>query len=300
MRETPRPRRERHRPARAVRRRRAGLVAAVCAALLVVAGCGPSGRPAASGSPSPSGPVWNPRPSSVAALGDSITRGFDACSLLSDCPDVSWSTGDRSDVDSLATRLLASPAGRTWNFAVSGARVDTLVDQAREAAAKRPGLATILIGANDACADSAAAMTPVADFRARFTDALRTLHGGSPHTEVYVASVPDLYRLWSVGRSSVLGRSVWNLGICPSMLADPMGSTAADTTRRDAVRARVAAYDQVLQQVCGQYPLCRYDGGAVHDEPFTTAELSPWDWFHPSTKGQAELARIAYAGVTRK
>ncbi|NEE50488.1 SGNH/GDSL hydrolase family protein, partial [Streptomyces sp. SID8455] len=38
-------------------------------------------------SPSPSASAasgWNPSPGSVAAVGDSITRGFDACSVLAD------------------------------------------------------------------------------------------------------------------------------------------------------------------------------------------------------------------------
>jgi hypothetical protein len=101
-----------------------------------------------------------------------------------------------------------------------------------------------------------------------------------------------------VGRADPLERQIWKLGICPSMLADAMGSSVADTTRRSAVRARVVAYNGVLAQVCGTFPLCRYDGGAVYRQVFSAGELSRWDWFHPSPDGQAELARLAYAGVT--
>ncbi len=56
---------------------------------------------------------------------------------------------------------------------------------------------TVMAGANDACRATAAAMTPVADFRAQFEEALRTLRTELPRTQVYVASIPDLKRLWS-------------------------------------------------------------------------------------------------------
>lgn len=288
------------------RRGRATALTALSAAAVLIAmttgltGCetgqhasGPAGRRAPSHSPA--GPVWNPRPSSVAALGDSITRGFDACSLLSDCPDVSWSTGTRHSVDSVAERLRA---GHSWNFAVSGARVADLRGQAERAAAKRPGLVTVLIGANDACARTVTGMTAPDAFRTRFTAAMEALHHASPRTQVYVSSIPDLLRLWSVGRTNPLGKAIWQLGICPSMLADAGGTTMADVARRNAVDARVIAYNGILREVCARYPLCRYDGGAVFRQAFSTAELSSWDFFHPGTAGQARLALLAYEGVT--
>src|SRR4051794_41853969 len=56
-------------------------------------------------------------PNSMAAAGDSITRGFDATlfgCLLSDCPNYSWSTGASSSVTSQYRRGVAAhppPAG---------------------------------------------------------------------------------------------------------------------------------------------------------------------------------------------
>ena len=80
----------------------------------------------------PAGPVPNPplsgtrSPRSIAAVGDSITRGFDACAVLSDCPEVSWATGTDTEVDSLAQRLLRTRARSSWNHARSGARMADL------------------------------------------------------------------------------------------------------------------------------------------------------------------------------
>jgi len=232
---------------------------------------------------------WNAHPASVVALGDSITRGFDACHPLSDCPQVSWATGSRTSVDSVSARLGVS--GR-WNLARSGAHVADLRAQVRAATAHHPAMVTVLIGANDACAADVGAMTPVADFRASFAGALSSLHRALPATQVLVASIPDLERLWSVGRSNVIGREVWKLGLCPAMLDDPTSDSAAARDRRDAVRDRVIAYNSVLGQVCSQYARCRYDGGAVFRYPFTTGDLSAWDWFHPNERGQGRLARL--------
>ncbi|MER5372014.1 SGNH/GDSL hydrolase family protein [Streptomyces sp. NPDC002553] len=291
-----------------IRRGRA-VLAVTTAAVLCLAGCDAlgGGGPEAPGArqskpaptPSPSF-VWDRSPESIAAVGDSITRGFDACAILTDCPEVSWATGGNAEVNSLAVRLLGAgkAATHSWNHAVTGARMADLPAQMARAAADKPQLVTVMVGANDACRATAAAMTPVADFRAAFEDAMRTLRRAAPKTQVYVASVPDLKRLWSQGRTSALGKQVWKLGICPSMLGDADALDAAATLRRDTVHKRVEDYNTVLAEVCAKDPRCRFDGGAVYDYRFGTDQLSHWDWFHPSVNGQARLAEIAYRKVT--
>lgn len=285
-------------------RSRAVLAAAATAALLGTAACdssAPGGTDRMRPSARPT-PVWDRSPDSMAAVGDSITRGFDACSVLSDCPEVSWATGSDPRVDSLAVRLLGTTgaAERSWNYAVTGARMADLPGQMAEAVTRRPELVTVMAGANDACRSSTSAMTPVADFRTGFQDALRTLRRTLPRTQVYVSSVPDLKRLWSEGRGSALGKQVWKLGICPSMLGDADSLNAAATLRRGQVQDRVKAYNQVLREVCAKDRRCRFDGNAVFDFRFGTDQLSHWDWFHPSRDGQARLAEIAYRTVTAR
>ncbi|MFD9500550.1 SGNH/GDSL hydrolase family protein [Streptomyces sp. NPDC060035] len=252
-------------------------------------------------SPSPSPPpVWDASPASIAAVGDSITRGFDACSVLADCPEVSWATGTDEAVRSLAVRLLgASKApSHSWNHAASGARMAQLPEQMALAAKEKPDLVTVMIGANDACRDSVRIMTPVADFRTSFQASMRQLRSTAPKAQVYVSSVPDLKRLWSTGRGNALGKQIWKLGICASMLGDADDMGAAAVARRDAVQERVVAYNEVLRDVCAKDLRCRYDGGAVFDYRFTGEQLSQWDWFHPGRDGQARLAEIAYRNVT--
>ncbi|MFI2504882.1 SGNH/GDSL hydrolase family protein [Streptomyces sp. NPDC018972] len=296
--------RRRGRPSRAV-------LAVVTAAALGVAGCdavggdspAPSGTGAQKGRPSPKPtPVWDTSPESVAAVGDSITRGFDACGVLADCPEVSWATGDSEEVDSLAVRLLgrAGAAGRSWNYSVTGARMADLPGQMARAVRRSPELVAVMAGANDACRETTSAMTPVADFRADFREAMRTLREALPKAQVYVASVPNLKRLWSQGRTNPLGKQVWKLGICPSMLGDADALDAAATLRRETVQNRVEDYNEALEEVCAEDRRCRFDGGAVYEYRFGTDQLSHWDWFHPSVDGQAELAEIAYRTVTAK
>ncbi|MFF6999131.1 SGNH/GDSL hydrolase family protein [Streptomyces sp. NPDC008313] len=294
---------------RGVRRGRA-VVAGATAALLCLAGCDASGGDSpgprgtsADGHPSPRAtPSWDRSPRSMAAVGDSITRGFDACSVLSDCPEVSWATGSDPRVRSLAVRLFGASgaAGHSWNYAVTGARMADLSGQITRAAARKPQLVTVMAGANDACRSSTSAMTSVAGFRAGFEDAMATLRRLLPKAQVYVSSVPDLHRLWSQGRTNPLGKQVWKLGICPSMLGDADALDAASAERRAMVEDRVEAYNEVLEDVCAEDRRCRFDGGAVFEYRFGTEQLSHWDWFHPSRNGQARLAEIAYRTVTAK
>ncbi len=284
-----------------------GMLAVVVAVVVGVTGCdavgGDSAAPSGSARPSPKPtPLWDRSPRSVAAVGDSITRGFDACDVLSDCPEASWATGTSAEVDSLAVRLLGrtGAARRSWNYAVTGARMADLPGQMARAVRQRPQLVTVMVGANDACRSTPSAMTEVSAFRADFEDALRRLRKALPTAQVFVASVPDLKRLWSEGRTSPVGRQVWKLGICPSMLGDADRLDAEAELRRDTVQKRVEDYNKVLAEVCAEDERCRHDGGAVYDYRFGTAQLSRWDYFHPSVNGQARLAEIAYRAVTAK
>ncbi|WP_328621581.1 SGNH/GDSL hydrolase family protein [Streptomyces sp. NBC_00354] len=285
------------------RRARRTLAGAGAAAVLLagaLTGCQSGGSATEGERGAQAGPRWNTAPASVAAVGDSITRGFDACSVLADCPEVSWATGNDPAVHSLATRLLgeAEVPARSWNYAVTGSRMADLAGQLASAAEHKPDLVTVMVGSNDACRPSASSMTPVADFRAAFEKALAGLRAASPASQVYVSSVPDLQRLWEQGKDSPMVRQIWKLGICQSMLADPLSAASGATARREQVRARVVEYNEVLREVCKKDALCRYDGGAVFQYPFAADQLSRWDWFHPGKDGQARLAELAHRQVT--
>ncbi|GAB3188591.1 GDSL-like lipase/acylhydrolase family protein [Micromonospora palomenae] len=241
-----------------------------------------------------------PPPNSMASLGDSITRGFNACGWYVDCTSRSFSTGDNSTVNSHYLRIRAvnpNIQGRNLNDARSGAKSADMYGQAGTAVSQGVGYVTMLIGANDACTSSESTMTPVATYRANIDSALARLKAGLPNARVLVISIPDIQRLWAVGKGSGSARTAWStFGICQSMLANPTSTAQADVDRRTRVRQRVVDFNTQLAQACAAYgPNCDFDDNAVFNYPFALSQVSTWDYFHPNTSGQAVLASVSYA-----
>lgn len=235
------------------------------------------------------GPRHVPAPTAFAVLGDSITRGFDACEPLQDCPAVSWSTGTAPAVRSHLARIAAlNPAAVAYNDAVTGASAEALLPMARAAVlAQHADYVEVLMGANDACADTEAEMTPVPVFRTRVAAAFAVLQG----TRVFVASIPDIRKVWQVAHGVPQASAVWSkFGICQTMLANPTSTARADRSRRARVRDRIQDYNDVLREQCAVLPTCRYDHGTVFKTDYTLADLSPIDFYHPSVEGQARLS----------
>jgi lysophospholipase L1-like esterase len=248
----------------------------------------------------PAAAATSPPPSSIASLGDSITRGFNACGWYVDCPSRSFSTGDYSAVNSHYLRIRAkNPAinGRNYNDAVSGAKVANMSDQVGQAVSQGVQYLTMLIGANDACTSSEGTMTSVTAFHDNLNNALTKLKTGLPNARILLVSIPDLKRLWYVGKGNFGALSAWSaFRVCQSMLANPLSNSATDNARRDRVRQRVIDFNAQLAQACVAYgSLCMYDGGAVFNYPFALSQLSTWDYFHPNTSGHAVLAQVSYA-----
>jgi lysophospholipase L1-like esterase len=265
------------------------VVAGFVGLLLVLGGCNhPSTSPTA-------------RPiASIGALGDSITRGFDACNFLQECVAKSWATGTDTTVNSHYQRLLAqnsAVAGHAWNVAKVGARSADLPAEAAVLAAHRPDYVTMAIGANDACTATESAMTSRPAFRANVDSALNTIYRARPDTKMLVTSVPNLYRLWQVGHSNKVAQLVWSAGFCRTMLDRPTSTSTSDESRRLRVQKQVVAYNEELAAACGAHPGCRYDNNAVYDYNFRTTELSPFDFFHPNAAGQKKLAEITWGST---
>jgi lysophospholipase L1-like esterase len=235
-------------------------------------------------------------PNRMAAIGDSITRATNVCCWYGDHPRHSWTTGGarfdgiRSHYERIRS---ANPTidGRNFNLAARGARMRHAPSQAATAVSRRAQYVTILMGANDACTSSPSTMTSVENFRAQFREAMTTLTDGLPRARVFVASIPNIYRLWEIYHGSALARTVWRTArICQSMLA--AANTEGD---RQLVLTRVRAFNGVLAEVCAEYSNCRFDGYAVFDFQFARRHVSTLDFFHPSLAGQANLASVTWA-----
>jgi lysophospholipase L1-like esterase len=242
-------------------------------------------------------PAWAapPLPSSMAAIGDSITRAYDVCCSYGDHPGQSWSTGSTS-YDGIASHYErirqrnSAIAGRGYNDAVTGAKMSAAPGQATQAVSQGARYVTILLGANDLCTSSPSTMTSPEDFRAYFSRAMATLLAPGQDRYVFVSSIPNLYQLWQVLHTNSLARTVWAAAkICQSMLA------ATNTeTQRQLVVDREKAFNQVLADVCAQYSRCRWDNKAVYNYQFSASQVSSLDFFHPSLSGQAALARVTW------
>ncbi|MFI7133255.1 GDSL-type esterase/lipase family protein [Nonomuraea sp. NPDC050153] len=265
-----------------------GRLGSVLAAMLLVSATGPAQAAAA-----------QPVPEIMAALGDSISTGFNACGWYVSCPMRSWSSGDNHEVSSHYLRLSAMSGTlqkHNLTFAVPGATSADLLGQVRKAVAAKADYVTILVGAQDACVATEQDMTPVTTYRSRIDAALAELRAGMPQARVFVASIPDLRRLWQVGRTQPLARTFWTAGrVCQSMLANPTSTKRADAGRRERVRARVMAYNRAAAKACAAFGSgCHSDGGAVFSFPFTLDHVSKWDYFHPNMEGQRILAKQTF------
>jgi PKD repeat protein len=240
-----------------------------------------------------------PLPTAIAAVGDSITQAASSGgSLGADYPQNSWSTGTNSTVNSHYLRLLAlnsAISGRNYNRSVSGAKMADLNGQMQTVAGLQPDYLTVLIGGNDLCTDTAAGMTSVSAFRSQFESAMATLSAGSPDTDVYVSSIPNVYHLWELFKGDWWARFIWSVGnICQSLLANPTSTTQTDVARRATVAQRNVDFNTQLAEVCAAYVHCRWDGNAAYNTAFTTSDASG-DYFHPSISGQAKLAAVSWA-----
>jgi lysophospholipase L1-like esterase len=243
-------------------------------------------------------PAWAapPLPSSMAAIGDSITRAYDVCCSYGDHPGQSWSTGSTS-YDGITShyerikQLNPAITGHADNDAVTGAKMAQAPNQASQAASQGARYVTILMGANDLCTASVSTMTSTATFRAQFSQAMATLMAQDRKPYVFVSSIPNLYQLWQVLHTNSLARWAWaNFHICQSMLA----ATNTETQRQQVV-AREEAYNQILAEVCAGYARCRWDNKAVYNYRFSASQVSTLDFFHPSLSGQAALAQVTWA-----
>lgn len=268
-------------------------------------------------------------PRVMAALGDSITRGYNTsgpgCPTgpALDCPKNSWATGTNPAVDSVRERLDAiSPQPLTaYNDAVSGARAVDLLSQAQAAAAQNPDFVLIEIGANDACASTP---TTTATFREQVRSGLEVLVSANKQVYIQLMSIPDINQLRTIFTEPPDQNALFRwkeFHVCQGLLANPLSTEPADEARREAFREQVIAYNQALAEVCREFKRCLWDGETVFDSEFNTADVanvtntegidvfpfnalpvfgpgfpnSTADYFHPSIAGQAKLAEAAWS-----
>jgi lysophospholipase L1-like esterase len=183
-------------------------------------------------------------PSKVTALGDSITQAFQTCTqAFTDCPENSWATGTSSTVKSVFFRIKEkNPSATATNRSVTGAKVASLNEQAKKAVSDKPEFVTILIGANDACANPS---TSQSSFSSSFQAAINTLEEGLPGVRIYVGSIPNLFHLWEIFHTNSTATGSWELTKgCPGIMTEPTSEGTAAKARRAATLAAEEGYDR--------------------------------------------------------
>jgi lysophospholipase L1-like esterase len=262
-------------------------------ALLVIACKAPaSGGGPGPGEPPP--PAVNGIPSSMVALGDSITAAYGSCLAPTACPRNSWSTGDGTQVNSHYRKILsANPSikGHATNLARQGAVAADLIGQANTAVAVPVDYVTVQVGANDACRGD---MTPAGTFRTQVGEALFTITNGMPQAHVLVVSLPNIYRLWEIGHDNRIALAAWRSGACPNLLTNPASMEPADVNRRQVFADQIAAYNGQLADACASVPRCRFVD--ISGFGFELTMLSAIDFFHPNASGQQALSDSTYPG----
>jgi len=276
----------------ALRRAITAVAAVVLAVTVGVTGNAPV-PVAAAAAPTPT-PARTGKPTTMAALGDSITQSTGTGELSKENPKNSWSTG--WEVNSVRNRLGITTAN-AQNLSANGARMsdaDTQVNTGRDGSALKATTqyVTIEMGGNDLCRDSVADMTSVASYQTQLREALAAIKAKAPQALVFVMSVPDIYNLWYIRGAPQNGtyhpepesdqssgyngaRFYWGQSFfpCQSLLTNPDSYAQADRDRRAAVRARTLAYNDALEAECGAWLRCRYDGDRLFD--MTSNRVSP-------------------------
>jgi len=267
-------------------------------------------------------------------IGDSIGEGEAADGTIGEAHhETVWSTGYASSdsVVSLNERFESLDAGAyaentggrdfAINQAISGAVMANFADQAAAVAADMTavppgtaGMVTILLGNNDVCASSLAAMTDPVVFEAQYRAGLDVLSSApfSENLNLLISGIPAIYWLWDAKRNDFWCRAfAWPFVPCENLLDGAADDCASSTSRQDpdqvypgdgpncqrrkAFHARIRdEYNPILSDVLAEYQADRKLLNAEYvdilDVRFGSSHVNGGDCFHPSTAGHALMA----------
>lgn len=287
--------------------RRRRLLVTPVAVLTVVAltvACSSSSKPgtAAGGSGSASStsapPLSTTYPNSIVVLGHSGTTGAnsDPNAQDSDARQNSWATGENPDVDSIYNRLLAlNPAvkGHNSNFGVDGSDVDDLDGELVQALAVKPlpDLWMIQEVDNDMQCDGTDPQN-YPKFAATLTKVLQEIVAAAPKARILlVSSPPGTVDNYGQIVEHLENGIIKNQGDGPCDMFDLDGKVVPSHWRYQ--EKVIFGYHAQLTSVCGQFPQCVYDGGALYRMKITADDLAV-DAQHLSVSGHRKQAALEW------
>jgi lysophospholipase L1-like esterase len=189
--------------------------------------------------------------------------------------------------------------------AEQGADSGDLLEQARIAVQQKADYVTILMGANDVCADDFSDIPTDAEFEANVREGFRKLKRGlRDGATIYTLGIIDIYKLWQLGDDlTAFGtldcELIWETttqGIFP---CGTMLSPDNDEDDRQRTRNRIIAFNDILRRVAAEMnaddPRHYWDYSDVTFRlDYTEEDVSEFDCFHPSAEGQRRLAAATW------
>ena len=236
----------------------------------------------------------------LAVVGDSISLGVNACAAAGPCVDESWAVGTSGDVLSIASRLASETgaAPETLAAARPGAGIAERGIALEALSGSDADLVLVLVGANDVCTASTSEVTSPEEFSTGYSELLNGIRTALPESRIVALSIPNLVRLWELGRSVPEAVQAWNSSTsCLSLLADADSDEPQDVERRQALAGVLTDFNTVIETTCKSLAGCTWDGGAIFGQELTPADVSLLDYFHPSRQGQARIAETAWPVV---
>ena len=239
----------------------------------------------------------NQRNLTVASMGDSITVAFSADIPFKADPSVSWSTGEKlvpgfeSHLQKLK-RHFPDALVQGKNFAKSGSTIEDVAAQVAQVNAVRADYVTLLIGANDVCdwtANYAASEKKFLDTLKQYLDSMITTN---PNVRIVLSAIPDLIQVWSLSKDEASCQSVWKK--IPMLCTPVFGESATDGSRI-ALKAHVRQTNAKIGELAKVYAKNVRFTPSVGTATLAKDDISTYDCFHPSVKGQNTLSQYTWS-----
>lgn len=225
------------------------------------------------------------------SLGDSITSGFNTRFLGSTANKrYSWSTGNSTRVKSHYLRLkgIINREIKAFNLARNGAHTIDIVDQYKKVSDRSIDYLTILVGANDLCEWSSDHTEDLLRLSIDLRYVVSRAISNNKDIKIVMPSVPDMYHLYREGRGRCQFK--WDFfAACPRLL-----SSASNEIRRQRFVEQLHDVNNLLGRIAADYPTNIKYIDKVYDFKFSKEHVSSIDCFHPSVRGQNELAKITW------
>lgn len=226
----------------------------------------------------------------MVAVGDSITVGFNSDSMGVNF-DKSWSTGTDRSVNSHYLRLSEMYEVKAINKAVAGSTITQALNQVVEAIEESTipiDYLTMIVGANDLCGWPLEDENYLAEYTKHLQNAIAVAIVHNPEIKILISSLPDIRRLYEIGKEKRFCRTVWNTGrVCPKILSPR-------AKNREIYFDRWQAMNDEISNIARDNHTNIIFTEEISNYQFTDEDISRWDCFHPSAKGQNKISETLW------